>query len=169
LIGAYELKLFLLEDSPSPTGSAFRSGPSSFQHFQALPLAHTFCFRSCVTFPPFPRRRVRDLSRTIPFLSSAYAQPSSFNNIPRPPTIMSGRHDVEAQRERARKEERDRRGMQPPPSRAPAAPVKRMHEWFIPKNGIDREVITADIQRYLGNDALVRPGVQQVSLQNPPP
>jgi hypothetical protein len=28
----------------------------------------------------------------------------------------------------------------------------------VPKDGIDREVITADICRYLGNDALVRPG-----------
>lgn len=31
--------------------------------------------------------------------------------------------------------------------------------WFIPADGIAREVITADIQRYLGNDAVVRPGI----------
>ena len=31
-------------------------------------------------------------------------------------------------------------------------------QWFIPGQGIDRHVITADIQRYLGNDATVRPG-----------
>ncbi|KAF2492897.1 hypothetical protein BU16DRAFT_564202 [Lophium mytilinum] len=31
-------------------------------------------------------------------------------------------------------------------------------QWFQPGEGIAREVITADIQRYLGNDALVRPG-----------
>lgn len=31
-------------------------------------------------------------------------------------------------------------------------------EYFVPGDGIDREVITADITRYLGNDALVRPG-----------
>jgi len=30
--------------------------------------------------------------------------------------------------------------------------------WFVPGEGIAREVITADIQRYLGPDALVRPG-----------
>lgn len=32
-------------------------------------------------------------------------------------------------------------------------------QWFIPGEGIDRGVITADIQRYLGNDATVRPGI----------
>nr|POF07149.1 hypothetical protein CFP56_31773 [Quercus suber] len=31
-------------------------------------------------------------------------------------------------------------------------------QWFIPGDGIDRTVISADIQRYLGNDATVRPG-----------
>jgi hypothetical protein len=34
----------------------------------------------------------------------------------------------------------------------------RTKEFFVPRDGIDREVITADICRYLGNDALVRPG-----------
>ncbi|KAJ4356705.1 uncharacterized protein N0V89_004741 [Didymosphaeria variabile] len=34
----------------------------------------------------------------------------------------------------------------------------RMNQWFVPGEGIAREVITADIQRYLGPDALVRPG-----------
>jgi hypothetical protein len=38
----------------------------------------------------------------------------------------------------------------------------RTNEYFVPKDGIDREVITADICRYLGNDALVRPGVYKV-------
>ncbi|KAF2725253.1 hypothetical protein K431DRAFT_99567 [Polychaeton citri CBS 116435] len=32
-------------------------------------------------------------------------------------------------------------------------------QWFVPGDGIDRHVITGDIQRYLGNDATVRPGV----------
>jgi hypothetical protein len=30
--------------------------------------------------------------------------------------------------------------------------------WWIPSEGISREVIQADIQRYLGNEAVVRPG-----------
>jgi hypothetical protein len=38
----------------------------------------------------------------------------------------------------------------------------RTNEYFVPKDGIDREVITADICRYLGNDALVRPGNYEV-------
>ncbi|KAI8954721.1 von Willebrand factor type A domain-containing protein [Xylaria longipes] len=38
-------------------------------------------------------------------------------------------------------------------------PGHRWNEYFIPREGIDREVIVADIKRYLGNDASVRPGV----------
>lgn len=37
-------------------------------------------------------------------------------------------------------------------------------EYFIPAAGINREVIQADICRYLGNDALVKPGYNDVSL-----
>ncbi|KAH8838480.1 hypothetical protein MCOR27_008467 [Pyricularia oryzae] len=43
------------------------------------------------------------------------------------------------------------------PPQAPP-PSTRNNEYFLPRDGIDREVITADICRYLGNDALVRPG-----------
>lgn len=43
----------------------------------------------------------------------------------------------------------------PPPTGAGAT---RQNEYFVPRDGIDREVISADICRYLGNDALVRPG-----------
>jgi hypothetical protein len=43
---------------------------------------------------------------------------------------------------------------------APAA--ARQNEYFVPRDGIDREVITSDICRYLGNDALVRPGTYEV-------
>jgi hypothetical protein len=41
---------------------------------------------------------------------------------------------------------------------------ERQNEYFIPGDGISREVIQADICRYLGNDALVRPGNHQVCL-----
>ncbi|KAF4512687.1 hypothetical protein G6O67_000036 [Ophiocordyceps sinensis] len=44
------------------------------------------------------------------------------------------------------------------PGQAPPAPATRQNEYFVPRDGIDREVISADICRYLGNDALVRPG-----------
>ncbi len=37
--------------------------------------------------------------------------------------------------------------------------LTQRHQWFLPDDGIVREVITADIQKYLGPDALVRPGI----------
>tara|TARA_R110002003_G_scaffold141_27_gene13076 strand:- start:11483 stop:12445 length:963 start_codon:yes stop_codon:yes gene_type:complete len=37
--------------------------------------------------------------------------------------------------------------------------ASKVNEWFVPDEGIGREVITAEIQRYLGPDALVRFGV----------
>ncbi|KAH8816782.1 hypothetical protein F5884DRAFT_873530 [Xylogone sp. PMI_703] len=45
-----------------------------------------------------------------------------------------------------------------------AARPPRSNEYFVPKDGIDREVITADICRYLGNDALVRPGTYEAMI-----
>jgi hypothetical protein len=51
--------------------------------------------------------------------------------------------------------------------------MSRANQWFVPGDGIAREVITADIQRYLGPDALVRPGVgtgeYQVRSTSPTP
>jgi hypothetical protein len=44
------------------------------------------------------------------------------------------------------------------------AKYSRTIEYFVPKDGIDREVITQDICRYLGDDALVRPGNYEVSI-----
>lgn len=43
---------------------------------------------------------------------------------------------------------------------AHAAPVASgpNYRWWIPSAGIRRDVIVADIQRYLGQDALVKPG-----------
>ncbi|EME45805.1 hypothetical protein DOTSEDRAFT_44050 [Dothistroma septosporum NZE10] len=38
-------------------------------------------------------------------------------------------------------------------------PQEIARQWFVPGDGIDRHVISADIQRYLGNDATVRPGL----------
>ena len=45
------------------------------------------------------------------------------------------------------------------------APPPIVRKWFQPGEGIAREVITADIQRYLGPDALVKPGVGQDDMQ----
>ncbi|KAI9788738.1 MAG: hypothetical protein M1816_006595 [Peltula sp. TS41687] len=58
---------------------------------------------------------------------------------------------------------------EPVAKRASASPVSRSYspqkkmparknQYFLPGEGIRREVITADICRYLGNDALVKPG-----------
>ena len=44
-------------------------------------------------------------------------------------------------------------------------PGEIARSWFVPGEGIDRHVISADIQRYLGNDATVRPGDNQVRYQ----
>lgn len=38
--------------------------------------------------------------------------------------------------------------------------------FFVPGDGIDREVISTDICRYLGNDATTRPGDYTVSVEN---
>lgn len=38
----------------------------------------------------------------------------------------------------------------------------RQNEYFVPRDGIDREVISADIALYIGNDAVVRPGYYEV-------
>lgn len=46
-----------------------------------------------------------------------------------------------------------------PPSSVPGPPAGGPNfRWWIPENGIRRDVIQADIQRYLGPDALVKPG-----------
>ena len=48
-------------------------------------------------------------------------------------------------------------------------PGEIARSWFVPGDGIDRHVISADIQRYLGNDATVRPGDNQVRYCQTPP
>ncbi|KAL2161147.1 hypothetical protein VTH06DRAFT_8366 [Thermothelomyces fergusii] len=47
------------------------------------------------------------------------------------------------------------------PTSTVSAGAPRQNEYFVPRDGIDREVITSDICRYLGNDALVRPGTYE--------
>jgi hypothetical protein len=47
---------------------------------------------------------------------------------------------------------------QPSNPAAPPAGVS-VYRWWIPSDGIRRDVIQADIQRYLGQDALVKPGL----------
>jgi hypothetical protein len=56
-----------------------------------------------------------------------------------------------------------RQSNRPSQSQQIAAASARQNEYFVPRDGIDREVITSDICRYLGNDALVRPGTYEVN------
>jgi hypothetical protein len=50
----------------------------------------------------------------------------------------------------------------PPSNYAPAPPSNAPnYRWWVPGEGIRRDVIQADVQRYLGPDALVKPGVDQ--------
>jgi hypothetical protein len=66
----------------------------------------------------------------------------------------------------SRREDRER-GDRERASRAQQQQAQaRTNEYFVPKEGIDREVITADICRYLGNDALVRPGQYEVGFMS---
>ena len=39
---------------------------------------------------------------------------------------------------------------------------RRRNQYFVPGEGIKREVISADICKYLDNDAVVRPGTFEV-------
>ncbi|KAE9982502.1 hypothetical protein BLS_005933 [Venturia inaequalis] len=56
---------------------------------------------------------------------------------------------------------------QPPAHAAPIASGPN-YRWWIPSAGIRRDVIVADIQRYLGQDALVKPGncPRAISVEN---
>ncbi|CZR50321.1 uncharacterized protein PAC_00193 [Phialocephala subalpina] len=49
------------------------------------------------------------------------------------------------------------------PSKSDVRSPRKQIDYFVPRAGIDREVITTDITHYLGDDALVRPG----NYQNP--
>ncbi|TGO68348.1 hypothetical protein BOTNAR_0026g00350 [Botryotinia narcissicola] len=57
----------------------------------------------------------------------------------------------------SRRDDRDSRASRSQPQ-PPHSSVGRTGQFVIDAEGIDREVITADICRYLGNDALVKPG-----------
>lgn len=61
----------------------------------------------------------------------------------------------------SRRDDRDRASRSQP--QASYSSAGRTGQFVIDAEGIDREVITADICRYLGNDALVKPGDVEVS------
>jgi len=49
-----------------------------------------------------------------------------------------------------------------PPNDPNTSMTNRQNDYFVRRDGIDREVITADICQYLGQDTLVRPGHYEV-------
>ncbi len=49
------------------------------------------------------------------------------------------------------------------PNPRPSGP-SRQNEYFLPRDGIEREVISTDIYRYLGNDAVLRIGTYEVGF-----
>ncbi|CAG8975818.1 hypothetical protein HYALB_00009398 [Hymenoscyphus albidus] len=77
------------------------------------------------------------------------------NASPPPPSVPY----VARQTSSARSPTVDHRGRDRDIHRSHVAP--RRNEYFLPKEGIDKEVIQADIGRYLGNDASVRIGNYQ--------
>lgn len=79
---------------------------------------------------------------------------SMFSNT----TIESGRDRENISTGSPQDEERDR-------DRRSQIVSVRTNEYWVPRDGIDHDVINADICRYLGNDARVRPGNYEVYLQ----
>jgi hypothetical protein len=109
--------------------------------------------------PPTRGHTTTEHSYSNPQSSATYGRPSDYSD-PRTvrTTVDADRraNDYSAPRMGAGD---DRRYPAPPPPAS--APRRTYNEFFIPRTGIDREVITADIARYLGNDASVRLGTQE--------
>jgi hypothetical protein len=74
--------------------------------------------------------------------------------------VMTGRKDRDRDRGDRDRDRDDRKSSKNASSAG--ASGQRQTQFFINGDGIDREVITTDICRYLGNDALVRPGNHKV-------
>lgn len=136
------LGLFLLEAPPAAPVTTLESLPGFlFPHFLpdlVLP----------PRYPPSPSSRLPSVVcvTCIPIFVPGlpFFLPNNFS-----PALF-----IMTTRDRVRdREDRERRAQQA---------QARTNEYFVPKDGIDREVITADICRYLGNDALVRPGQYEV-------
>lgn len=87
-------------------------------------------------------------------LSWTFFAPSSFLSLPRAGPFTLGNLPISTMAGRPSNRSSQTQAMPPAPP--------RQNEYFVPRDGIDREVITSDICRYLGNDALVRPGTYEV-------
>ena len=94
-----------------------------------------------------PESTSTEESRRPADASTQQTAPPATRNMPSPSNIVTRQN-----RERTREMDEERRQQE----------SLRTNEYFLPGEGIDREVITADICRYLGGDARVRPGIYEV-------
>lgn len=89
----------------------------------------------------------------VPHIAEGYASLPGYAPLPGASTPTGFQQDLPSDLRSRKVIERERNGRLPLSART--------NEYFLPKNGIDRKVITVDICRYLGNDALVRPGTYE--------
>lgn len=146
-----------------------RSGSWSFSSHAfppVLPLHHRpFQPSHPPTLPDFPSRESLSSSRRLPVIVLRIRLPSQTNlrllsPLPFVPCWLSGQFLLS--KPPPRKYQATMSSRRDYGSGTPSNASARQNEYFIPRDGIDREVITADICRYLGNDALVRPGTYEV-------
>lgn len=129
--------------SPTPRPFSFVRHPLSPRHSPRI--SSSF---SSFPHPPNPRC----LARRLGFLFSLSLPPFSLSLSPNTDRSTSDSLFILSRYD-------DDMARRPPASGGNVLPQStRQNEYFVPRDGIDREVITADICRYLGNDALVRPG-----------
>lgn len=105
-----------------------------------------------------PMTGTTDLEQTVEYRVQREASPSSESLTGSRPALVPSTMAIGSWKDQVRDRERDR-------YKHTQVASARTNEYFVPGDGIDREVITADICRYLGNDALVRPGNYEVDMQ----
>lgn len=131
--------------------SSFPTPPPPF----ARPLPPLFSWSACSvstsSSQTSPLVHLSFLATPPPPVSSSSSPSFSFSSRSTPLPASSSPHLTTVTMSRSSRN--------PPPA---SSSTTRQNEYFVPRDGIDREVISADICRYLGNDALVRPGHYEV-------
>ncbi|KAH6962646.1 hypothetical protein BKA56DRAFT_177024 [Ilyonectria sp. MPI-CAGE-AT-0026] len=92
-----------------------------------------------------------------PVVHSSSSNTSRKRSAPNPGGLGLGTLEEKQEPTGGRGSPRGRRS-HPIDDAGPRRAATRQNEYFVPRDGIDREVISADITLYLGDDALVRPG-----------
>lgn len=78
------------------------------------------------------------------------------------------REREQREREQREREQRERRERERRERERERELEQREENWFLDGEGIEHRVVQSDIPRYLGNDALVRRGVQEVRRKKKP-